>query len=66
MRFTLRFSEVISHRMLYCSGVAMLMSPGADRKNASSFHSLHLLTTIQNEKKTCITLIITIRNNKAS
>jgi len=53
IRFTFRTSEVISHRKLYCSGVAMLMSPGADHKHASSFHSLHLLTTIQNERKSC-------------
>jgi len=46
IRFTRLTSEVISHRMLYCSGVAMLMSPGADHKNASSLHSPRLLTTI--------------------
>jgi len=66
IRFTLWTSEVISHRMLYCSGVAMLMSPGADHKNTFSFHSSHLLTTIKNEKKSCIMLIITIKINKAS
>jgi len=37
--------------MLNCSGVAMLMSPGADHKN---------------ERKSSIMLIITIRNNKTS
>jgi len=45
IRFTLLTSEVISHRMLYCSGVAMLMSPGSTRK-MFPLHSSHLLTTI--------------------
>jgi len=47
--------------MLYCSDVVMLMSPGADHNNASSFHSSRLLTTIENERKSCIVLI---SNNK--
>ena len=66
IRFTLWTSKVISQRMFYCSGVAMLMLAGADHINASSFHSSHFLTTIYNERKSCIMLIITIRNNKAS
>jgi len=66
IRFTLWTSEVMSHRMLHCSGVAMLTVTRADHKNASSFHSSHLLTTIWNERKSCIMLIITIRNNKLS
>ena len=44
----------------------MLMLPRVNHKNASSFHSSHLLKTTQNERKSYIMLIITIRNNKAS
>ena len=52
--------------MLHGSGVAMITVARAKHKNASSFHSTHLLTTIQNERKPSITLIITTRNNKIS
>jgi len=54
-------SKEITHHMLYCSGVAMFMSPGANHNNASSFHSSHLLTRKENERKSCIVLI---SNNK--
>ena len=66
IRFTLWTSKVISHRMLYCSSVAMLMSPGADHYNASSFHSSRLLTTIEMRENHVSWLLVTIRNNKAS
>jgi len=36
--------------MLYCSGVAMLMSPGADHKNASSTLLTFAYKNIKSEK----------------
>ena len=48
IKFALWTSEVIFHRMLDYSGVAMLMTPGADHKNAFLFP---LLTFAYNNTK---------------